>query len=192
MKPIVGFAVTGSFCTLHLSLKLMSALKERYDLVPIVSETVARTDTRFFPAAEYLEKVTAVCGRRPIASIVEAEPLGPNSPLDLLLICPCTGNTLSKIALGITDTSVTMACKAHRRQGRPVVLALSTNDGLSGSAPNLGALMGREGFSFVPLRQDAPQEKPFSLQFFPDAVEESVERVLKGERIFPKIGGGVQ
>ncbi|MBR5264129.1 MAG: dipicolinate synthase subunit B, partial [Clostridia bacterium] len=127
MKPIVGFAVTGSFCTLHLSLKLMAALKERYDLVPIVSETVARTDTRFFTAAEYLEKVTAVCGRRPIASIVEAEPLGPNSPLDLLLICPCTGNTLAKLALGVTDTPVTMAAKAHLRGDRPLLIALATN-----------------------------------------------------------------
>jgi len=188
MKPTVGFAVTGSFCTLALSLQWMEALAKQYSLVPILSETVANTDTRFFSAAEYGRRVAEICGREPIASIVGAEPLGPKFPLDLLLICPCTGNTLSKIALGITDTAVTMACKAHRRQGRPVVLALSTNDGLSGSAPNLGRLLGREGFFFVPLRQDAPEEKPFSLQFCPDAVGETVSRVLAGGRVFPLFG----
>lgn len=178
MKKTVGFALTGSFCSLKQTFELMRSLKDEYDLVPIVSETVAKTDTRFYKKEEVFAQLEEICNKTPISTITEAEPLGPASPLDLLVICPCTGNTLSKIALGITDTSVTMACKAHRRNNRPVLIALSTNDALSGSAPNLGKLAQRDGFYFAPLRQDAPQGKPHSLQFDPRRLPQAIKDAL--------------
>ncbi len=185
MKPTVGFALTGSFCTLGTALALMRALSDRYRLVPIVSETVASTDTRFFKKEELLSEIRRICGREAICDLVGAEPLGPRERLDLLLVCPCTGNTLSKMAHGITDTAVTMAAKAHRRCGGRVLVALSSNDSLSGSAPSLGRLLQRDGFFFVPLRQDDPAKKPFSLQFDPDKVAPAIEAALRGEALQP-------
>lgn len=180
MKKVIGFAMTGSFCTLDKAFLLMQKLKEEYEIIPIISERVASTDTRFFKKEEILDEIRRICGRDPIATITEAEPLGPKDMLDFLVVCPCTGNTLSKLALGITDTSVTMAVKSHRRGGKGVLIGLSTNDALSGSAGNLGTLMEKKGFFFVPMRQDDPTEKPSSLQcdfsLLPQALEYAMEK----------------
>ncbi len=180
MKQTIGLALTGSFCTLHHTFSLMEELREQYNIIPIVSERVATTDTRFFHHEEVLTRVRALCGRDPILTVEDAEPLGPKGMLDLLVVCPCTGNTLSKIALGITDGCVTMAVKSHRRSGKGVLLALSTNDALSGSAKNLGTVLDKRGFYFVPMKQDLPDAKPASLScdfsLVPKAIKEALNR----------------
>ena len=185
MKQTLGFALTGSFCTLEKAFQLMETLRETYRILPIVSERVAGTDTRFFAKEEVLSRIRTICGRDPVATIPEAEPLGPGKLLDLLLVCPCTGNTLSKLAHGVTDTSVTMAVKSHRRSGKNVLIALSTNDALSSSAANLGAVLEKKGFFFVPLRQDDPLSKPFSLQCDFSRVPEAVAAALEGRQLQP-------
>ncbi len=185
---VIAFALTGSFCSLKKVFPPLRALAAEYEILPIVSERVASTDTRFLPAAETLETLEEICGRRPLRSIPETEPLGPKKLADLLVICPCTGNTLAKCALGITDSSVTMAYKAHRRNGRPVLFGVSTNDGLSGSAPNLGALLGQKGNFFVPFSQDDPFGKPASLVCDFSRLPESVAAALEGKQLQPLLG----
>lgn len=185
LKQTIGFALTGSFCTLGRALTLMKDLSDSYEIVPILSERVAHTDTRFFKAKEVLEQVEEICKKKPVCTITDAEPLGPKGLLDLMLVCPCTGNTLSKIAHGITDSCVTMAVKSHRRGGKNTLLALSTNDALSGSAASLGTVLEKKGFFFVPLRQDAPAEKPFSLQCDFSLVPDAVEKALAGRQLTP-------
>lgn len=179
MKKKLGFALTGSFCTLDKAFDAIKQLSTNYEIFPILSETVANTDTRFFKKEEVFQRLEQLCGKKPWTSIPQVEPIGPKDLFDLLVICPCTGNTLSKIAYGITDTSVTMAAKSHRRQGKPVLLALSTNDALSGSAASLGKVLDKKHYYFVPLRQDDPKGKPFSLQcdfsLLPDAIEAALE-----------------
>lgn len=160
----VGFALTGSFCTLEKAVHAMEETAEEYScLIPILSETAGSTDTRFGRAEDFEGRIELICGRSAIRSIREAEPIGPKGLLDVLVVAPCTGNTLAKLAAGIADTSVTMAAKAHLRNGRPVVLAISTNDGLSAAARNLGELLCRKHYYFVPFRQDDPEGKPTSL-----------------------------
>ena len=185
MKPTLGFALTGSFCTIRRALELIEELQKEYRIVPIVSETVARTDTRFIPARETLETLEKLCGMPPLCSIPACEPIGPQKMLDLLAVCPCTGNTLSKIARGVTDTSVTMAVKAHRRNRRPVILGLSTNDALSGSAPALGELLSRDGFYFVPFGQDDPAGKPASLLCRFDLLADTLRAARSGRQLQP-------
>ena len=161
---MIGYAFCGSFCTLAPSLSALKALIEAgEDVLPIVSEKTASTDTRFFEATDFLKKVTDLCGRKPIQSIVDAEPLGPKTPLDALIISPCTGNTLAKIAQGITDATVPMATKAHLRCDRPTLIALATNDAMSANLKNIAALLARKQVDFVPMRQDDPEHKPHSL-----------------------------
>ncbi len=141
----VGFAFCGSFCTMSKALDALEQTAARFGPVtPIVSEAVASTDTRFGAAHDFMREMERICGRRVISTIVEAEPIGPKELLDVLVVCPCTGNTLAKLAHGVTDSPVTMAAKAHLRNGRPLVLALATNDGLGASAPNLGTMLGRK------------------------------------------------
>ena len=159
----IGFAMCGSFCTFSQVFPVMEQLAGTHTLVPIFSPAVLATDSRFGSAAENRQRAAVICGREPICSLAQAEPIGPKKLLDVLVIAPCTGNTLGKLAHGIADTAVTMAAKSHLRNGRPVVLAISTNDGLAGAAENLGHLLGRRHFYFVPFRQDAPAEKPASL-----------------------------
>ena len=140
----VGFAFCGSFCTMSKALDALEQTAARFGPVtPIVSETVASTDTRFGAAHDFMREMERICGRRVVSTVAGAEPIGPKGLLDVLVVCPCTGNTLGKLAHGITDTAVTMAAKAHLRNGRPLVLAASTNDGLGASAPNLGLLLNR-------------------------------------------------
>ena len=183
--PRLGVALTGSHCTFDKALEALEPLKGKYDLVPILSETAAGTDTYFGPAAEFRARLETLCGKKAVDSIVGAEPLGTREAMDALLVAPCTGNTLGKLAHGVTDTAVTMACKAHLRNARPLILAISTNDGLSGSASSIAALLQRKNVYFVPFRQDAPHTKPFSLQADFGLLEETLAAALKGKQFEP-------
>jgi dipicolinate synthase subunit B len=160
---MIGFALCGSFCTVRHALAQMEALSGRYEIQGIVSEAVYTTDTRFAPAKDVLDRVLQLTGRGIIHDVVGAEPLGPASPLEALIICPCTGNTLAKMANGITDSCVTMAAKAHLRSNRPLVIALASNDALSANLKNIAAMLMRKNVYFVPMKQDDPEKKPHSL-----------------------------
>ena len=183
--PRLGLAVTGSHCTFSRALEAFRPLKRDYTLVPILSGTAAGTDTRFFAASAFRAEFEAFCGREAVDTIVKAEPLGTAQRLDALLVAPCTGSTLAKLARGVTDTAVTMACKAHLRNGAPLILAISTNDGLSGSAESIAALLQRKNVYFVPFRQDAPHQKPFSLQSDFDLLGETIKAAMEGRQLQP-------
>ena len=183
--PRLGLAVTGSHCCFDMALDAFAPLRGKYDLVPILSETAAAADTRFGAAADFRRRLEDFCGKKAVDSIVGAEPLGTRERLDALLAAPCTGNPLGKLAAGITDTAVTMACKAHLRNGRPLILAISPNDGLSGSAGSIAALLQRKNVYFVPFRQDDPHAKPCSLQARFDLLEDAVAAALEGRQLQP-------
>lgn len=160
----IGFSMTGSFCTFDRVIKELERLAaEDCNIYPIMSENAFSTDTRFGLAADFVKRLEMICGNPVIKSIKEAEPIGPKSFLDLLIIAPCTGNTIAKVANGITDSSVTMATKAHLRGGKPVVIAVSTNDGLGNAAKNIGSLLNSKNIYFVPFGQDSFEKKPNSL-----------------------------
>ena len=186
----VGFAMCGSFCT-HA--KAMSALEQVSaafaHVVPIVSEVTAATDTRFGKAHDLMREMERICDHRVISTVKAAEPIGPQKLLDLLIVCPCTGNTLGKLAAGIADTSVTMAAKAHLRNRRPVLLAPSTNDGLGASAQSIGALLARKYIYFVPFGQDEPVRKPASLVADFSRVTDAALAALQGEQLQPVLLG---
>ena len=161
---MIGFAMCGSYCTHKYALEQMKMLVAAgYDVLPIMSENVYSTDTRFGSAQTLIKSVSEICGREVIHTVVGAEPIGPQMKLDAMLICPCTGNTLAKMASGITDTAVTMAAKAHLRSNRPLVVALASNDALSANLKNIGHMLTRKFVYFVPLYQDDPEKKPHSL-----------------------------
>ena len=182
----VGFAFCGSFCTFSMAMTALEQVKARFgDVTPIVSEAAAANDTRFGPAHEFMREMERICDKRVIDSLVKAEPIGPKKLLDVLVICPCTGNTLAKLANGITDTTVTMAAKAHLRNGGPVVICLATNDGLASSARNVGTLLDKKNVYFVPFGQDDPVEKPTSLVADFSLVNDTVEAALRGEQLQP-------
>mgnify|MGYP001061679962 CR=1 FL=1 len=182
----VGFAFCGSFCTYAQSMQALERVHARYrDVTPIVSRASAETDTRFGNAHDHMREMERICDRRVIDTIQKAEPIGPKGLLDVLVICPCTGNTLGKLACGITDTPVTMAAKAHLRNGRPLVLALATNDGLASSAQNIGTLLDKKNVYFVPFRQDDPVKKPTSLVADFSLVPDAIEAALEGRQIQP-------
>ncbi len=183
--PRLGLAVTGSHCTFSRALEAFRPLKRDYTLVPILSGAAAGTDTRFSAASAFRAELEAFCGREAVDTIVKAEPLGTAQRLDALLVAPCTGSTLAKLARGVTDTAVTMACKAHLRNGAPLILAISTNDGLSGSAESIAALLQRKNVYFVPFRQDAPHQKPFSLQSDFDLLGETIKAAMEGRQLQP-------
>lgn len=183
--PRLGLAVTGSHCTFSRALEAFRPLKRDYTLVPILSGAAAGTDTRFFAASAFRAELEAFCGREAVDTFVKAEPLGTAQRLDALLVAPCTGSTLAKLARGVTDTAVTMACKAHLRNGAPLILAISTNDGLSGSAESIAALLQRKNVYFVPFRQDAPHQKPFSLQSDFDLLGETIKAAMEGRQLQP-------
>lgn len=186
-KKRLGLALCGSYCTYEQLFAAVEKLGTDFELVPIMSENAAATDTRFGMAEEHKRRLRELTGREIVTSIRDAEPLGPTEPMDALLIAPCTGNTLAKLASGITDTAVTMAAKAHLRNGKPVVIALSTNDGLSGSAENIAKLLNRKNYYFVPFRQDDPMKKPRSLQADFSLLAETVRAALSGSQIQPII-----
>lgn len=185
-QPTIGFAVTGSFCTFQKVLRCLRALKERYpSIVPIFSENAYFLDSRFGPAEDFIAEVEEICGRPVLKTIQEVEPFGPKVTLDLLVVASCTGNTLAKLAAGIADTSVTFACKAHLRNGRPIVLAVSTNDGLAAAARNIGDLLNRKHYFFVPFGQDDPRKKPTSLISDLTKLPDTVDAALQGVQLQP-------
>ena len=182
----VGFAVCGSFCTHSRAMEALEQVKARFaHVVPIVSEYTAAADTRFGDAHDLMREMERICGRRVVDSIAKAEPIGPRHLLDVLVICPCTGNTLAKLANGVTDTTVTMAAKAHLRNGGPVVLCPATNDGLAASARNIGVLLDKKNVYFVPFRQDSPQKKPRSMVADFSKLTDTVCHALQGEQLQP-------
>ena len=180
----IGCAMTGSFCTFRAAFDAWRALKQTgAEMYPIFSENAYSFDTRFYTAEKAREEMGEICGRDIWHTIVEVEPIGPKKLLDLLIIAPCTGNTLGKLAYAITDTAVTMAAKAQLRNGRPVLLAISTNDGLSQSAKNIGALMPVQNVFFVPFRQDDPVGKPSSLVADLEKLPLAAQMALNGHKI---------
>lgn len=184
-KKRLGFALCGSFCTFEKVLSEMEKLSEIYDIIPIISEGAAKTDTRFGKAEDFIRRITKICNREPITTISAAEPIGPKALLDVLLIEPCTGNTLGKLANGITDTAVTMAAKAHLRNGRPLVIAVSTNDALGASLRNTGVLMNSKNIYFVPMGQDSPIGKPASMVAHFEKSRDAIEAALLGKQVQP-------
>ena len=187
MKHIrVGFAICGSFCTHSRALAELEHLTQVCDtVIPILSDASRNTDTRFGTAEDLVKRVEELTGQDIISSVREAEPIGPKALLDVLVIAPCTGNTAAKLAAGITDGAVTMAAKAHLRNGRPVVLALASNEGLSGGAKNIGELLNRKNYFFVPFGQDDPVKKPCSLVADFTQIVPTIEGALRGEQIQP-------
>lgn len=184
----VGFALTGSFCTIDAVLPYMEKLAEEgAEVFPILSYAMDTMDTRFGKAEDFKARIKEITGKDIIASIQGAEPIGPKALLDVLVVAPCTGNTLAKLAHAVTDTPVLMACKAQLRNERPVVIAVSTNDGLSANAPNLGLLLNRKHVYFVPFGQDDPVKKCNSLVAKMDRILETVKLAVEGKQIQPVI-----
>lgn len=176
----VGFALCGSFCTFKKVIPQMKKLVDNgYKVIPIMSPTAYSTDTRFGKAEDFNKEIEEICNAKIIYTIRGAEPIGPKELLDALVIAPCTGNTLGKLSNGISDTSVTLATKAHLRNQRPVIIAVSTNDALGTSARNIGTLMNSKHIYFVPMRQDDHINKPNSIvadfNYIPDTVKEVLE-----------------
>lgn len=184
-KPRIGIALCGSYCTYDKLFSQLILLSDKYELVPIMSETAAATDTRFGKAADFLSRLESLCGTKPVCSIAEAEPLGPAKPMEALIIAPCTGNTMAKLNHGITDTAVTMAAKAHLRNSKPLIIAFSTNDALSGSAPNIAGLLNHKNVYIVTFRQDDPIKKPFSAASDFSLIGATVESALSGKQLQP-------
>ena len=180
---MIGFAMCGSFCTHKKSLEQMRRLRvEGYDIMPIMSENVYFTDTKFGKAEALRAQVRDICGHDIISTVVDAEPIGPRSLLEVLIICPCTGNTLAKLAHGITDTAVTMAAKAHLRSDGPLVIALASNDALSANLSNIGTMLNKKNVYFVPMSQDDPQKKPHSLVAEFDLLIPTLDAALNGKQ----------
>ena len=181
----LAYAFCGSFCTHKSALEALRGLAPGNDITPVLSETVQRTDTRFGRACELAETVRLITGARPVTGIKEAEEIITRGGFDAVIISPCTGNTLAKLAAGIADTPVTLACKAHLRNARPVVLAVSTNDGLAANAKSIGQLLDRKNLFFVPFGQDDPERKPASLVADMAQIPETVAEALEGRQIQP-------
>ena len=182
---MIGYAFCGSFCTFDRSINVLKELSGSYDIIPIMSHNAATTDTRFGKSADFIKMITDICRREPILSIEDAEPLGPSLPLDALIIAPCTGNTLAKLASGITDTSVTMAAKAHMRQSRPLLISLATNDAMSANLKNISVLLEKKNVFFVPMRQDDCLKKPHSLVSEFEMIPECLLSALEGKQKRP-------
>jgi dipicolinate synthase subunit B len=188
----IGFAITGSFCTFgKIMPEIQRIVDEGSEVFPIMSEASYNTDTRFGSAAGFIDQIEAMTGKKIIATIKDAEPIGPKSLLDVIVIAPCTGNTIAKLANAITDTPVTMSVKAHLRNSKPVVIAISTNDGLGTNAKNIGALLNLKNIFFVPLRQDNPKDKPNSLVADMDLIIPTIIEALNNKQIQPiMLGSG--
>ena len=185
-KVRIGCAMTGSFCTFREVFDAWRALADSgAELTPIMSENSYTCDTRFYPASETRDIFSGICGREIIHTIPQAEPIGPKKLLDILIIAPCTGNTLAKLAAGIADTSVTLAAKSHLRNDCPVLVAISSNDALSRNAASIGRLMAIKNFYFVPFTQDDFSGKPTSIVARFDMISEAAEAALQGRQIQP-------
>ncbi|MBO5954312.1 MAG: dipicolinate synthase subunit B [Oscillospiraceae bacterium] len=181
----IGFAMCGSFCTYAKIFPIMEALAKEHTVTPIFSQSAYTTDSRFGSAQEHIHRAAQICGRDPIHTIGQSEPIGPKKLLDALIIAPCTGNTLAKLAHSIADSPVTMAAKSHLRNGRPIVIAVSTNDALAGAAENIGKLLGRKHYYFVPFGQDDAQNKPTSMVADFTKIPPTLKAALEGQQIQP-------
>lgn len=184
----VGYALCGSFCTFSKTIpQIKELIKRGCKILPIMSETAYSTDTRFGNSEEFISEIERITENKVIHTISQAEPIGPKKLCDVLLIAPCTGNTLGKLAQGITDTAVTMAAKSHLRIKRPLLLCVATNDGLGASAQNIGRLLNTKNVYFVPFGQDDPSKKPNSLVADFQLIPDCVESALKGIQYQPVI-----
>ena len=189
MKNInIGFAITGSFCTFNKALiQLENFVSLGANVIPIMSFNAKNTDTRFGRSADFVTKIESITGNKIISTIEDAEPIGPKNMTDILIVLPCTGNTLAKLAVGIYDTPVTLAVKSHLRNQKPVVIGVSTNDALSNTAKNIGLLLNYKHYYFIPMRQDDPVKKLFSIVCDFERAHETAECALKGIQIEPII-----
>ena len=182
----IGFALTGSFCTFSKTIPVIKELvKEGVEVLPIMSYNAYELDTKFGKAKDFISQIEEITGKEIIHTIQGAEPIGPKHLTDIMIIAPATGNTIAKLANGITDTPVTMAAKSHLRNENPIIIAISTNDALSGSAKNIGTLLNRKHYYFVPFKQDNPITKPRSLVFDETYIIKTIEAALNNEQIEP-------
>lgn len=183
----IGFALCGSYCTYDRVFPVIEALSKENKVIPILSEAAYATDSRFGTAEHWKTRLEEICGCPPLHRISQVEPIGPKGLLDILVIAPCTGNTLAKLAHSIADGPVTMAAKSHLRNGRPVLVAVSTNDGLAGAGENIGRLLARKHYYFVPFSQDDPLKKPTSLIADFAQIPQAIEGALAGQQIQPML-----
>ena len=181
----IGFALCGSFCTYDRVFPVMERLGKSYELIPIFSQSAYSTDSRFGNAEAHIARAEAICGRPVLHTLAEVEPIGPKKMLDALIIAPCTGNTLAKLAHSIADGPVTMAAKSHLRNGRPVIIAISTNDALAGAAENIGKLLARKHYYFVPFGQDDAFGKPTSIVADFSKIPQTLTEALEGKQLQP-------
>ena len=181
----IGYAMCGSFCTYEAAFSAMEELAKEHTVIPIFSVSSQTVDSRFGTAEDHLRRAEEICKRKVITTIEEAEPIGPKKLLDILVIAPCTGNTLAKLAHSIADTPVTMAAKSHLRNGRPVLLAVASNDALAGAAENIGKLLARKNYYFVPFGQDDPFGKPTSMIADYKKIPQALGKALEGQQIQP-------
>ena len=182
----IGFVLTGSFCTFSKTIPKIKELKNKgAKIIPIMSFNSYNTDTKFGNAKDFIDKIENICETKIIHTIKDAEPIGPKKMTDILVVAPCSGNTMSKLAYDIIDTPATMAVKSHLRNNLPVVIAPSTNNGLSGNAKSIGILLNRKNFYFVPFRQDNPITKPRSIVFDPEYIIKTIELAFENTQIQP-------
>ena len=183
---MICYAMCGSFCTLSQNFEVLETMcKNGFEFLPVMSEKTYSTDTRFGKAVDHVSKLENLCGKTVIHTVTDAEPIGPKLRPDAMIIAPCTGNTLAKLANGITDSSVTMAAKAHLRNNKPLIIALATNDALSANFVNIGKLLARKNIYFVPLVQDDPEKKPSSLVANFSLIPQTLEKAMEGKQITP-------
>lgn len=183
----IGFAMCGSFCTYAEVFPVLEVIASIHTVTPIFSQSAYTADSRFGAAKEHIERAEAICGRKVLSSISDVEPIGPKQLLDALVIAPCTGNTIAKLAHSIADGPVTMAAKSHLRNGRPILIAVSTNDALAGAAENIGKLLNKKNYYFVPFGQDDPIKKPTSMVADFDKLPQALELALEGKQLQPLI-----
>lgn len=182
---VIGFAVCGSFCTYSSMFPVMKALAKTHSVIPIFSHSAYTIDSRFGSASEHIALAREICGTDPLHTIAQVEPIGPRKLLDALVVAPCTGNTLAKLAHSIADSPVTMAVKSHLRNGRPVLVAVSTNDALAGAAENIGKLLSKKHYYFVPFGQDDPVKKPASMVADFTLIPQALDAALNGNQMQP-------
>lgn len=181
-----GYALTGSFCTFEKSIGVLKKLRQDgINIIPIMSFNASNVDTRFGKAEDFKKRIEDICQNKIISTIEQAEPIGPKKLIDLLIISPCSGNTLAKLACGIYDTPVTLAAKSHLRNRRPILIGVSSNDSLSSSAKNIGQLLNYKHYYFIPMKQDDPQKKPFSIVCDFERTAEAASYALREEQIEP-------
>jgi len=181
----IGFALCGSFCTYASVFPVMESIAKKHTVIPIFSHSAYHIDSRFGTAEQHIRRASEICGQAPLHTIEQVEPIGPKKLLDLLIIAPCTGNTLAKLSHSIADTPVTMAAKSHLRNGRPILIGVSTNDALSGAAENIGRLLGKKHYYFIPFGQDDPIKKPTSMVADFSQLPQAAEAALEGRQIQP-------